>query len=239
MTQLGYIYKITNPNGKIYIGQTINLTNRQSAYRNINSDKQKLIYNSIKKYGWENHVFTILEESSIDVLDDREIYFIQKYNSFYKNNHNGMNMTLGGNGCRGRKDSEEVKLKRAEKHIGKKRTEETKKLMSLAKKGKITKRLGTKHSEETILKMSKIKLGKKQTHEIVNKRVETMRQTFLKKYGSILQYDKETNLLVKEWFVAPKEIMRQTNFDESSIIKCLKNKKKHAFNFVWKYKNIE
>jgi hypothetical protein len=111
--------------------------------------------------------------------------------------------------------------------------------MSLAKKGKITKRLGTKHNKESILKMSKVKLGKKQTLEIVNKRVESMRQIFLKKYGSILQYNKETNVLVKEWFVAPKEIMRQTNFDESSIIKCLKNKRKYAFNFIWKYKNIE
>jgi hypothetical protein len=41
---------------------------------------------------------------------------------------------------------------------------------------------------------------------------------------------------VREWLETPKEIMNQTNFNDSSIIKCLKNKRKSAFGFFWKYK---
>lgn len=232
----GYIYKITNPNGKIYIGQTNNLSNRQSAYRNLTIHGQELIKNSIKKYGWDMHVFTVIGEYDLELLNTKEIYFIDEYNSFFKNNKDGLNMALGGDGCRGRIDSDEVKIKRAQYHIGKKRSNKTKELMSLSKKGKTSNRIGVKHTKETLELMSKIKMGKTQNSETINKRVDSMRQSFLLKRGSILQFEKETNLLVREWFETPKEIMRQTNFNDSTIIKCLKNKRKTAFNFIWKYK---
>lgn len=222
--------------GMIYVGQTTNPPNRISSYRNLNNKSQKILYNSIKKYGWDSHEFIILGEFPIDHLNSQEIYFIKEHNSFHTFNSNGMNLTLGGDGNRGRKDSFETKLKRSLHHIGKKRTEKTKNLMSLAKKGKIGHRLGSILSQETKEKISSSNKGKKQSIEIINTRVNSMREKFLEKHGAILQYDKNTNLLIKEWFETPKEIMRQTGFDDSSIIKNLKNKRLHAFNFIWKYK---
>ena len=45
-----YIYKITNPSGKIYIGQTINLNNRIKYYISYKCKRQALLYNSLIKY---------------------------------------------------------------------------------------------------------------------------------------------------------------------------------------------
>ena len=198
--------------GMIYIGQTTNLSNRICAYRNLNNKDQKILFNSIKKYGWDSHEFTILGEYPIDNLNFQEIHFIKEYNSFHTYNSNGMNLTLGGDGNRGRKDTPETKLKRSLHHIGKKRTEETKEKISLSKK------------------------GKKQTIDVINTRVDSMKKRFLERHGAILQYDKNTNVLLKEWINTPAGIMKETGFDDSSIIKCLKNKRSHAFNFIWKYK---
>ena len=60
--KIGYIYKITNPNNKIYIGQTINFIKRKSQYKNLYCKGQTAIYNSIKKYGWDNFEIEILQE---------------------------------------------------------------------------------------------------------------------------------------------------------------------------------
>jgi len=48
--EIGYIYKITNPSGKIYIGQTTNIHIRKSKYKNSNCKNQTRLFNSIKKY---------------------------------------------------------------------------------------------------------------------------------------------------------------------------------------------
>lgn len=236
MEKTGHIYKITNPNGKIYIGQTINLSSRKSAYRNLNITGQVLIKNSIVKYGWEQHIFDIVGEFPISELNEKEIFFIDYYESFRGKNTNGLNLTIGGVGGRGRKDSIETINKRKQHHIGKIRSEETKKLMSISKKGEPSNMLNKKHTEESKRKMSQIKKGKTQTTSIISKRINTMKDNFLKKYGSILQYDIENKKLIKEWFETPKEIMKQTNFNDSSIIRCLKNKRKSAYNFIWEYK---
>jgi len=74
--KLGYIYKITSPSSKVYIGQTINISNRKCHYKKLHCHKQKSIYNSINKYGWENHLFEIIEEVSNEQLNDREKHWI-------------------------------------------------------------------------------------------------------------------------------------------------------------------
>ena len=53
------IYKITSPTGKVYIGQSIEIEKRWMRYKNITKSvkKQPAIYNSLLKYGSENHIF--------------------------------------------------------------------------------------------------------------------------------------------------------------------------------------
>jgi group I intron endonuclease len=73
------IYKITSPSGKIYIGQSVNIDRRWIHYGNIDCKQQPHIFNSLKKYGPENHTFDKIEECSEDMLLKREIYWKQYY----------------------------------------------------------------------------------------------------------------------------------------------------------------
>ena len=97
------IYKITNPKGKIYIGQSINIKSRIYSYQNKNKGcLGAKIYYSINKYGWENHNMEIIQILDNDLdnkllrkkLDELEIYWINFYNSVEM----GLNLTYGGNG---------------------------------------------------------------------------------------------------------------------------------------------
>jgi hypothetical protein len=51
------IYYIRNPKGKLYIGSTNNFEVRKRQYASGNCKNQTKIYNSIIKYGWDNHQF--------------------------------------------------------------------------------------------------------------------------------------------------------------------------------------
>lgn len=93
------IYIIKNLiNGKVYIGQSINIYQRwkthKSAYKRI---KNKL-YSAIKSYGLENFSFEILEGlpewTTPEQLSDKEKEYICKYKSYKP--EKGYNLTYGG-----------------------------------------------------------------------------------------------------------------------------------------------
>jgi len=91
------IYKITNPEGKIYIGLSTNIENRWESYKYYTGiAKNSSIKFSLKKYGFENHKFEILEEVKEDgkKLRERERYWINKTNSLTE----GLNDNKGGCG---------------------------------------------------------------------------------------------------------------------------------------------
>ena len=91
------VYKITNLiNGKCYIGQTTgNVKYRWRQHKNSSKYKNKSILGlAIAKYGKDNFTFEVLENCSIDQLDDKERYYIKFYNSLTPN---GYNMETGGN----------------------------------------------------------------------------------------------------------------------------------------------
>ena len=86
------IYKIENIlNGKIYIGQSIEIERRWQKHLNANDDF--LIHKAIKKYGKENFKFSIIEECDSSLLNEKECYWINFYNSIIPN---GYNMIQGG-----------------------------------------------------------------------------------------------------------------------------------------------
>ena len=93
------IYKIENPKGSIYIGQSKNIDERISRYKKLQCCKfQLLLYRSFLKYGIENHTFEILERGDFtkEELNTLESKYIKQYNSFRKLNKLGMNLTTGG-----------------------------------------------------------------------------------------------------------------------------------------------
>jgi hypothetical protein len=71
------IYKITNPSGKVYIGQSVNIKGRLKQYercKSMNNIGPKIFY-SLRKYGWKNHTVQILEECTTDQLNAKEVYW--------------------------------------------------------------------------------------------------------------------------------------------------------------------
>jgi len=76
------IYKITNPIGEVYIGQSINIPSRWSGYRKSKAPKQPKLRNSFLLYGIENHIFEVICECNQCELNAIEIYYIDYYNCF-------------------------------------------------------------------------------------------------------------------------------------------------------------
>jgi group I intron endonuclease len=73
------IYKITNPVGQIYIGQSIDIKKRWCQYKSNLGKNQRMLNYSFRKYGYNNHIFVILEECKREVLNSREYYLISLY----------------------------------------------------------------------------------------------------------------------------------------------------------------
>ena len=92
------IYKITFPNGKIYIGRSNNIYRRMLEHNNDFRNKLPIEY-AIQKYGKITE-FDIVEEISpenINLSREREIYWIKFYNS--TNKEKGYNISSGGDGA--------------------------------------------------------------------------------------------------------------------------------------------
>ena len=76
------IYKITSPSKKVYIGQSINIHKRIIQYKNYKGNSSSvgpILLNSFMKYGWDNHLFEIIEECNFKILNERETYWKQYY----------------------------------------------------------------------------------------------------------------------------------------------------------------
>jgi len=115
---IGFIYKITNLiNNKTYIGQTTR------PFKDRIKDYKRGICNSyllsaFNKYGFANFEFKIIDRAStINELNNKEIYWINYYDSTNKNI--GYNIELGGNNSIPTNDT---LIKMSKSHIGIKQT---------------------------------------------------------------------------------------------------------------------
>ncbi len=83
------IYKITNPQGEIYIGQSKNIEKRWKQYKRGENLEQPKLTQSFLKFGWINHIFEIIEEC--ENIIEQENYWINHFNSI----ENGLNGKIG------------------------------------------------------------------------------------------------------------------------------------------------
>ncbi len=95
------IYKIENKiNGKIYIGQSVNIAKRiiEHKYRAFDEKDERTyslyLYVAMRKYGKQNFSFDIIEECQKEALNEKEQYWIQHYKSNQK--EYGYNLSDGG-----------------------------------------------------------------------------------------------------------------------------------------------
>lgn len=115
----GVVYKYTSPDGKVYIGQTINEKARKRIHKFLGKEANCVFNIAIREIGFENFEYTILYKSEyiIDVdrlkkkLKELEQQYIQEYKSY--DPEFGYNATLDGelDNVRTRSISEETKMK--------------------------------------------------------------------------------------------------------------------------------
>ena len=88
------IYKIENKiNGKIYIGQSNNIQRRFQEHQTKGETSRIPVDIAIQKYGKDNFTYTVIEETTIDNLNQAEEFWIDYFNSV----ETGYNCSKGGN----------------------------------------------------------------------------------------------------------------------------------------------
>lgn len=86
---------ITNKiNGKKYIGKSVRIEKRLTEHKRAKTNMA--ISKAIREYGPDSFSYEILELCSEDMLDDRESYWIDYYNTY---SGNGYNAAPGGEGA--------------------------------------------------------------------------------------------------------------------------------------------
>jgi group I intron endonuclease len=154
------IYKITSPSNKIYIGQSIDIKHRWKVYNYLNKASiGPKIYNSLQKYGYENHKFEIIEECSLKQLNEREIYWKQQELNKVNNNFDKVlfcELYDVGGGPR----NKETNLKISQTKKGYIMSKETREKISETKKDKPSSKKGCTLPEEAKRKISKANKGK-------------------------------------------------------------------------------
>ena len=255
------IYKITNPNGKIYIGQSTHIKGRLYIYRKGHCKGQPKIYRSIIKYGFENHLFEIIEECPIDILYEREKYWGEYYNVL---GENGLNLKIGeGKGSLSQESIDKMGISfkgRISPNLNNAWSEDSKdvlrkRILQYDKKGAFIQEWnGIKHAQK-VLNTKGISMAlnghtltsggyiwkecienypKILSQSEINKHI--FEKAFKNRKGKIvLLLDKECNIL-KE-FDSVSQAAEVMGKEITNISAALNGKKKNYLGFIWKFKN--
>ncbi len=240
------IYKITNPNGESYIGQTTNWKNRQGFYKNLICKKQPKIYASLLEYGIENHTYELIEECYLSKLDAREAFHKRKFIKEFGWEKALFYRIKDG---KGGLDSDETKLKKSksqkgipkpkpkgfgEAHSkrmkGRKWTKEHCDNISKGNKGKI-------RTEEHLLNMSLAKKGiskPKNFGKKLSKLMEGKERGDYKTNKPILQYNKQGEF-IKEW-ENQAQFCKALGVNDGWVNNCLNGRSKSIKGYILKYK---
>lgn len=223
------IYKITNPSGKVYIGQTWNFEKRKKDYKWLGSvKKQPALYNSLIKYGFENHKIEVIHQLPEDVSQTILNTYEYLYWELYKNCNIEL-LNIREPGSRG------------------KLSEATKKILSDQRMGNKNPLFGIKMSEknvETLRQRWKGKnnptFGKNMAGEnnpsFGSKRTKKHIKIIIKRNSKpVIQYSIEGKKIKK--FTSAMEVQRKLKIPQTNISEVCLGKRKTAGNFIWKFLN--
>lgn len=201
------IYTFKNKvNGKVYVGQTCR-TFKERMGEHLRH-KNTTLGKALAKYGIDNFEYKIIDEAkTIEELNEKEIFWIEKLNSITPY---GYNLCKGGNNT-----------------LGYNHKEESKKKMSLSKKGTFKGEdnpfFGKKHTQETRQKMR---------DAWTEERKEQLRLSAkTRKHRTV----KVRNVDTGEVFDSVKEAAEKHNLKDTHISRVCKGKRKTTGGFKWEY----
>lgn len=164
------IYKIESPSNKVYIGQSRNYPGRLYQYNRLNCKKQAKLYESLKKYGPNNHFFEVLLTLKNDISQPMLDYWEQLFMDIHR--QDGVDLlNLREGGFRGRLSDESIqKLRSKLKGVKRGPCPEQKKInISKAKKGRSNGLLGYKLNDTQKKALMAANLGVKKKFTTNNK----------------------------------------------------------------------
>lgn len=234
-----------NVNDKSYVGQSINIENRWTHHKyelNNNKHINDYLQNAWNKYGEDNFSFIVIEECKESELNEKEIYYINKYNSM----NNGYNLCEGGNGIRGyRHTKEEIEKMRMIQNP--KTVLQIDSQLNIVNKwhgtSHISKELG--YSKRNIDLCCKMEYGHKTAYgyywfyedDYINDKINwdyyLSEQKIIYDGKKVVQKDLNGNII--STFISIMDAHRKTKINRQSIQYCLQGKQKYAKGFIFEY----
>ena len=213
---MGFIYKIWNEeNDKLYIGQTsVGIKTRWSSHLKNYLTNNAVIYRAMRKYGAGIFHIEQIEECDNSILDEREKYWIEYYDSY----KNGYNSTPGGTALPSGK-----MFARLDDNL----------LHQLWDKGysisEIVEKTGYSDTSirEHLYEYEKFSIEESIARGM-NKAAKTRSQ-------EISQWDLQGNFI--QTYQSAAVASKETNITAQNIYKCLKKERETAGNYYWTYEN--
>lgn len=163
---MGFVYKITSPTGRIYVGSTTRLSKRVKNYKNHNCKDQPKLYASFLKYGFDAHIFEIIEECDDNLLRSKERHHGLLLNVLSKHN---LNCSLPKDGESVLCISEETRILISKKLKGRKMPDHVGPALSARQTGVLNHNFGKKASIQTRAKMSAASKGRPKSQQMRDK----------------------------------------------------------------------
>jgi len=251
---MGWIYKITSPSGKSYIGQTVD-DKVESRWAKEKNKPHGLLIHVFKKYGHENCKFEKLFEVSYRTHGYRWEEFLDFWEKFEIREQDtlrprGYNSTSGGKNCYQVHTTVRKKLSIAQLNRPP-MTDETRKKMSISRTGEKHHMYGKKHSKYSLEKMSKSQTGKHRGElnpnfgkamSVDQKQLisETKKGANLigekaKNSKPIEQWSKNGTEFVRNWSNA-REVTRELGLSYKNISSVCRGLRKTSGGFVWRWR---
>lgn len=254
-------------NSKRYVGQSISLRERKVDFLRFTQPYAGALINKARKHynqpsQWN---YDILEYCNTDVIDEREIQYISECKA--SDRKKGYNLADGGGGARGYRFSDEAKKRLSEIRKLQHHTEESKRKLSEAKKGK-----PQPHFNKAIEQFSKdgefirewisvseaakvlnITLscisnclkgrynsagGYKWLYKGANPTDEWKQQPIGQQSKRILQIDKDTNKVIRI-FEGIAQLVNITKLNKNSINNCLVGRQRQHGGYKWAWEGTE
>lgn len=215
------IYKITNPKNKVYIGQSVDIDARFYRYKKIENCKvQTKIFNSLRKYGVDNHIFEVVWLCNASELNYFERKFQLKYNAI---GETGLNCKITGDDDRSGYASKEFKAKIGFNALGNKYML-GKKHSELSKKKMSEKKIGRKLSEQT-------KRNMKFAHSLISDEIKLKRKNALLNSGCDFGAKQIIDINTGTIYKSVSEVSRLFNIKYTTLNAQLLGQNKNKTNF--------